>query len=515
MKPSRSRIALPLLAFLCGTSILQADVLIMKNGSKIEGSILSESATAVRMRYRLTPKIWDEKDFPRTDIQEVIKQTPQEVELIELKKILPTPDLLPADKYEQIIQDRLRPFLTKYPGTPEAKEVEGMIESLQEEKKKVSNGELKLDGRWLSATEVKSEQYNIDAYKLHQEMKEEMAKNEWEKALQIFDKLSKNKPSYIASTYYPAAVADALICLEKLDAIYTKMNIEQPALLKKQTEDLAKLSDEDRRKTKAAIDSERSKWRAESDAQRRNGVRWFPPYKLDQSSIANAQKLVTTESARLRAINMDDLKSRSEAFIAVYRKIGEGDYPGGAAAFQRIQGFATVNDYKEIVADQKAKLLELYGELMRKNAAGQTATSGSSAIGGTSSPGVDNRVAQILAEANGTAAPAAGGMAPAAAAPGTAVAPGAAAPAPGAPAVAPQPGVAPQAVRPATAPAPAVNPPSIQQPVAQAPYPAPAPAQAYAPPAEEGTSMQTIIMIGMGALLVLFGFLAFKKKKAE
>jgi len=504
MKPSRSRIAL--LALLCGTSLLHADILILKNGDKHEGTILNESPTAIRMKYRLTPKIWDEKDFPRTDIQEVIKQTPQEVELIALKKLLPTPDLLPADKYEQLIQDRFRPFVNKYPGTPEAKETEAIIDSLQEEKKKVSNGQVKLEGRWLTVEETKGEQYNIDTFKLYDEMKAQMAKSEWVEALRIFDQFAKKGANYTASTYYPAVVADALVCMEKYDAVLTKMEQEQPALLKQRDEGLKKLADDDKVRTRAAIDKEKVTWRAQADALKRTGVRWIEPYKYDKVSITAAQKLLTTERARLELVNLDDMKVRNEAFVTVYRKIGEGDYAGGAAAYGRIQSFGSVNEYKDIVADLKAKLLALYSDLLRKNSAGQTATSGSSAIGGTESAGVDDRVARILAEANGgqpAAAPA--GTAPAMAAPT------ATAPAGTAPAVVP-PGTT---VAPVAAPAPATNPPVQQRPVAQAPQAPAAPvAPAYAPPppAEE-SNIQLYIIIGMGVLLVLFGAMAFKKKK--
>jgi hypothetical protein len=87
-----SRIRLALLALACGTSLLHADYLILKNGNKVEGSILSESPDAVRMKYRLTPKIWDEKDFPRADIDQVVRQRPEEVEIVELRKLLPTED---------------------------------------------------------------------------------------------------------------------------------------------------------------------------------------------------------------------------------------------------------------------------------------------------------------------------------------------------------------------------------------------------------------------------------------
>lgn len=497
MKLSRSRIAM--LAFLCGTSLLQADILILKNGTKVEGNILNESPTAIRMKYRLTPKIWDEKDFQMTEIQQVIKQTPQEVELVELKKLLPTADLLPADKYEQLIQDRVRPFINKYQGTPEAKEAEGIASTLQEEKKRVSNGELKMEGRWLSVGEAKGEQYNIQAYKLHDEMKAEMAKSDWVQALRIFDKFAKSRPPYTASTYYPAVVADAKTCMEKLGAQLSKMAQEQPALLKQREEGLKKLADGDRERTKAAIDDEKGKWRAQSDAQRRANVRWIEPYKYDLPSILTAQKVVVGEQTKLEAINIEDMKVRNEAFVAVYRKIGEGDYSGGAAAYERVQGFSNVTEYREIVADLKAQLLKLYGELVRKGSSGPAAVSGSSAVTGQTSSSVDDRVARILAANNGGQPAAAPGAAPAT---GTA-------PAMGTPGAAPAPGTAPAA-------APATNPAAQQRP-AVAPAPqvqAPVAAPVYAPPAEE-SNVQTYIMVGMGALLVLFGILAFKKKKAE
>lgn len=480
MKPSRSRVAL--LAFLCGTSLLHADILILKSGSKVEGNILSESPTTIRMKYRLTPKIWDEKDFQISEIQQVIKQSPQEVELIELKKILPTPDLLPADKYEQLIQDRVRPFVNKYQGTPEAKEAESLIVTLQEEKKRVSNGETKLEGRWLNAAETRGEQYNIEAHKIHKEMLEEMSKYDWLEALRAFDKFTKTRPGYVASTYYPQAITDALLCMDKLEASLSKMAQEQPALLKGRDEGLKKLDDDDKAKTRAAIDEEKNKWRAQSDAQKRGGVRWIEPYKYDLPSILNAQKVLVAERTRLQAISLDELKVRNEAFIAVYRKIGEGDYTGGAAAFERVQPFASANEYRDIVSDLKGKLLKLYGELVRKNNAGQAPTSGSSALGAGTASSVDDRVARILAETNGTAAPATGA---AATAPATA---------------------SPQAQAPAARP-----PVQVQQPVPQAPV---APAPAYVPPVEE-SSTQTYIIIGMAVLLVLFGAMAFKKKKAE
>lgn len=484
MKSSRTRTAI--LAFLCGTTLLHADYLILKNGNKVEGNILSESPESVRMKYRLTPKIWDEKDFSRAEIDQVVKQRPEEVEIVELRKILPTEDLLTADKYEQIIQDRLRPFVNQYKGTPEAKEAEEIIASLQDEKSKVSNGGIKLEGRWLNAAEARGEEYNIEAYKLLAKMRSHMAVGEWLEALRVFESFTKKKPGYAGSTYYPTAITDALTCMDKWEPTLSKMAQEQPSLDKARKDGLSKLDETERARTKAAIEEERAKWQAQSEADRRAQSAWIAPYRYDLPSILNVQKKIVAERSRLSSINLDELRVRNEAVTMVYRKIGQEDYTGGAAAFERISVLSNSTDYRDIVNDLRNRLMALYGTLVRRQmSATQGAVAGSSAIGGAVSTGEDERVARILAEASGQApAPAPAAGAPAATTP--------------APAAAPQPVAAPAPV------APAPNPPMVQQPAA-------APVPMMMPPAEESNT-QTYIMIGMGVVLLLLVVLLLKKK---
>lgn len=499
MKPSRIRTAI--LALLCGTSLLHADFLILKNGNKVEGNILSETPDAVRMRYRLTPKIWDEKDFPRAEIDQVVKQRPEEVEIVELRKLLPTEDLLTADKYEQIIQDRLRPFINQHKDTPEAREAEEIMAALQDEKSKVSNGGIKLEGRWLDAVEAKGEEYNIEAYKLLSRMRAHMEKSEWLEALRVFENFTKKKPGFAGSTYYPTAITEALNCMEKWEPALSKMAQEQPALDKARKDGINKLEDSEKARTKAAIDEERLKWQAQAEADRRSQIGWITPYKYDRPSIENMQKRIVTERAKLTAINLDDLRVRNEAINQVYRKIGQEDYNGGLAAFERVSGLGNSADYRDLIADMRAKLMALYNTLMsRQMASAQSPAAGSSAIGGTATTGQDARVAQLLAETSGqapsvdqpaTAPPAQ----PAAAQPAT--------PAPAAPAPAAVPAPAPAA--------PAPNPPMVQP--AAAPAPMPVPAQPVMTPPAEESGFQTYVIIGMGVLLLLLVVMLLQKKK--
>jgi hypothetical protein len=504
MKSNRTRMVL--LALLCGTSFVNADILVLKNGTKVEGNILEQNDQGIRMKYRLTPKIMDEKVFPTADIAQVIKQRPEEVEVVELRKVLPTADLLKADEYEQIIQDRLRPFVNKYSGTPEAKEVEGLIATLQEEKTKVSNGQVKLEGKWLTLKESKAESFNVEAFRIVSAMRAAAAKQDYVEALREFDRLTNPRPAYTASTYYVQAIPEAIAILDKWIAVLDKISSEQPQLAKARKDGLTKLEEPELSKTKNAITDEYNKWRAALDAERRQKIRWTAPYKYELSTIQTAQKEAVGERTRLQSIDLESLKAQNDVFMACYRKIGEGDYTGGAAAFERVQALNLTNDYRDIPVDLRARLLKLYGQLVRANATGATATSGSAAIGGTATTGVDSRVAQILAEAGATPAassgqPAAAMTAPAAA---NATTPAVAA-RPVAPAAPVQAAPAPAAVRPAVAAAP-------QQQAYAPPVAMPPPA-----PVEEESNLQLYIIIGMALVIVGLGvaFLKQQKKKED
>lgn len=515
MKSSRLRIAL--LALLCGTTSLHADILMMKNGTKIEGSILQETPEAVRIRYRMTPKIWDEKSVPMAEIEKVIKQTPQEVEVVELRKLAVTGDLVSTDQYEQTIQDRLRPFVNKYKGTPEAKEVEGIIAKLQEEKTKVSDGAAKIEGKWLSVQEAKAEKFNIEAYKILHEMRNYAAQSKYSKALQEFDKLTKGAPVMRATRYYPTAVTEAMDILDKWSAILTKMAADQPVLKKQRDDGLKKLEGVEKERTQVAINAELASWRTEVADAKAKRLRWIEPNKYDQVSIIAAQKEANTEKARLRALDLDTIKAQNEAYGAVLAKIGEGDYTGGAAAFARVQGYAAPSLYKnsyqaleakEVVEDIKSQLLNVYKQIVAKQGGANPIIK--PGAGGTSSTSVDDRVAKILAGAGGAPAPAATGpatTAPAATTPAATAPAAATQAAPGT--IAPAPGTSP-AARPGTVPG--VNPAAQVRPAPQ-PVPAPAPVAQQAAPAPEENNMQLYMLIGAGVLILVLVVALLNKKK--
>jgi hypothetical protein len=534
-----SRIQSVLLVLACSAGFLHADVVTLKDGRKLEGNILSESADAIRMRYKLTPKIWDEKDIQRSEIAEggILKQKPEEVELIELKKLVPTQDLLTAEKYEQIIQDRLRPFVNRYPGTKEAAEVEKLVAAMQEEKEKVVAGGIKLESKWLTPDEAKAESLNIKAYGLRAAMMEKAEAKDYSGALKEFDKLTNPQSGNVASVYYPKAVEEAIAVLTKYEAQIEQMIKDQPTLQKMRDENTKKLIEPDLSRMKDAVKREEEVWKTTYEQERKSS-KWFTPYKYDLPSLKSLSQSIITEKNRLKEIDIPSITKVNEAIARLMRadvkaaqseeelkKMGEAILEGETAAAgtdtTSKQFYQNVfQAYRQRYAYAQQQLATASSQQQMQSAAASVA-GGSSAIAGTGAvPGEDAKMAAALAAASaGTAPPPnaqAGAPAQGAPNPAAVPAPGAV---PGGYPVQPQPGAVPA---PGTAPVgyPQQQPGYAQQPQQPGAYaqpqqpvaPAPMPAAAQE---EEGMSTTNMILIGIGVvvLVLLLTMLGGGKKK--
>jgi hypothetical protein len=503
MKLSRSLLVLALATSITGT--LRADIVTLKDGKKLEGTILEQKPEGVLMKYKVTAKIMDEKFIPMADIAPggILKEKPEEVEIKELRKLLPTADLLTAEKYEQLIQDRLRPFINRYPGTPQADEIKKMVDEFQAEKEKVVAGGIKMQGKWLTPQDARAEKYNIDAYTIMQAMNEKASAGDYSGALREFEQLSSPKKLHIASIHWPKAVEEALAILTSFDAKLSQMIKDQPVLQKLRDDNMKRLVEPDLSRSKAAIDREVQEANSRYEVERKES-KWVTTYKYNLKRLQELQKAVFEEKTRLQKINVAQVSKITDAIhqatLHFYNdKIVEGE-------------LALLEAYKAASANQEyGPILQIYRDgFARKRAefaAKQQAATASALVtpagtpgaNGAATPGMDPAVARALAMSGGAAAPA--------------TTPGVV---PTQPGVMPQPGVVPAQpgmvpVQPGVAPVGAV--PAVQ-PGAVAPAPAPV---ADAPPAEEegAISMDTILMVAGGAvvLVLLLTIMMGKKKK--
>jgi len=329
---------LSLLAALCLATAARADIVTLKSGEKMEGRILSETPDSIEMEYKLTPKIKDKKTVQKSDIKEIKRQTAAEVEFEEkgLKGILPTPDLMTAPEYEAILQDKLRSFAVKYPGTPETAEVEKMITALADEKSKVVSGQVKMEGKWLDAATAKREVYNIDGYRQYLLMKSKAAERDdmhYLNALRAFDKL---RTDYGASPYFTLSIPVALDLLKSYETQLNAMITDAPILVKKRVDGLKTMNPSDAAIAKKANDEEMAAYKATLDRQFKAKVKWKDINKYDEKGLKDALATVLKERAELQGMDLTALAAENGAIMSIIRYLADGNITEAKAQFDKI-----------------------------------------------------------------------------------------------------------------------------------------------------------------------------------
>lgn len=405
LSTSLKRLALASLA-LVGS--VRADVIIMKPGpgetagkQYKDAKVLNETADSITFEYIVVGKIKDTKTESKANVAQVIRQKPEEIEIVAVREQAKVPDLTSADRYESIIQENLRPFVNKYPGTPQAAEVEGLIKALQEEKDKVVSGSVKMDGKWLTAEQAKRDAHEIDAYKIRRDLKASLEKNEWREALNLWERLKDREEGFMDTMQFIEAIPKLKDVLEKYKAVLENMMREQPMLMQRRETTLKSLVDPDLSRAKLAFEREDNDFKSKSDIEKRTNVKWKSTYKYDLKSIQDALKAVATEMANVSMLDVDKLKTQNENIAAARRYIADGNLEQAEAAIARAQAVG-IKDSARTLQKVKNEASALRTELNKKKAnqrlyGGGSTSAAAGALG--NKPGQDDRVAQAMAEA--------------------------------------------------------------------------------------------------------------------
>lgn len=299
------RHALPVLfLFLFGAS-LTADVVTLKSGETKIGTIIAEDDSSVTLQLQLASPIKDSIKISKTEIKEFIRETPAQMEIREKQpdKILPSRDLMSVSDYDDIIRNNLRTFIAKYPGTPEAARIQGIVDTLEQEKARVSAGEVKVEGQWLDAATAREKKDEVEAYRLRLAMKTKMATGmQMPREIGALREFEKMRKAFSASLQYRKAIPEASEILDSYRKRLDQMALEVPIHKGQREKALKAATGADARALQAAIAKEDLAFKTVFDAQVNAGLKWCDVYKYDLKSIQIAQVAVVKERQELKTI---------------------------------------------------------------------------------------------------------------------------------------------------------------------------------------------------------------------
>jgi hypothetical protein len=281
-----------------------ADTVILKSGEKLEGRILSETDTDVTIEVNVTASIKDQREIKKADVDKIEKVQPDEETWTSLKNLTLGDESLEVTDYQRAIS-ALNGFVAQFPQSSHAAEAKQRLAAFQEEAKRVEAGEMKLDGKWMTADQVKEERVQVNGRVLFGRMKRYAATNQLIEALNTFEAIERTASG---SSSYPDAVA-----LARQVAPLVKAAAEQRRQqLKAQAEERKRRLDNVQGDEKLRLESLQRQQIQQTEAavlrMEQSGAKWLPLTPATERSLSATSTKAGGMATRLNNHNVPRMK---------------------------------------------------------------------------------------------------------------------------------------------------------------------------------------------------------------
>ncbi len=301
------------LSLLCFVAFLQPgfanETLILKNGEKVEGTIVMEDENQVVIDVNVTASISERKTYPTEEIEEVQRLAPDAVDFESISKLQLSENSSTLETYDRVMNEILDPFVRKYPDSEHRAAVEKLREVFFEERGRVAEGEVKLDGNWLTAEEVEKRRAEIDARVAYNTMRDAASRGDHIATLNAFDVIERD---YKGQLIYPEAVTLAQGALNAISRDVPRL-IEAHAIELKEWQVGVERTRETRRQP--LIDAraqEEASYEARITRATSSGLRWPPLISRSIKSLEEIQRLATAESTKLQQMKVTSMLASAE-----------------------------------------------------------------------------------------------------------------------------------------------------------------------------------------------------------
>ena len=317
-----SLLVLPM-AFLRGESIE------LRDGTKIEGKILSVNTETVLIEVQTSPAIREEMSYPRSDVAKIQRASQDDVAYAEVAALsVPSTADNPA-VYDPPLE-RVRSFMKNYAYSKNMPEARKLVAALEADRVRLVAGEIKLGGVWVAADASPAERTELGGRVQLAKMKES---SDPVAAMTAFEVLEKD---HNTSSAYPDSVKVARDSLAKLRAELVRARADLERRTRDQEQGL-KLASEDRRlQIEQGIAQEKSAIQAQIERVKQSGSKWVPVLS-DTKVLDDLSSLVESEEARLSKIDTATLAAGATAVSEAQRQLAAGNLSAAKANLEQAQ----------------------------------------------------------------------------------------------------------------------------------------------------------------------------------
>jgi hypothetical protein len=317
-----------------------ADIIVLKNGEKLEGQIIREDEEKYVVEVKVSASIRDEKVIPRAEVDRIEKETEEEKAFRAIAHLAPAPELTAKEEYEARIE-KLEEFVRTHPDSDRAGKVREMIDALGSELDVVSLGGIKIGEELIGADEYASNEYAYDARIWEKRIKDAASRGDFLGALRSFDAYetrfgdSEGRAGLTAFMLqvlgaYRDTVADSLASLDS--------RIHEREL------GLERMAAENRVKSERAIQEQMESLAKRFADEKAANMKWVTPDAFHKESLDETLRQITAEADRLGRPAETPETPLAEVYRDAWKKLSGG----------------TDEEKKAVLEDAKAKKLPEY-----------------------------------------------------------------------------------------------------------------------------------------------------------
>jgi hypothetical protein len=298
------------LGFLVFTLSADADIFTMKDGSKVDGSVVREDATSFTLEVSITNSIKDERVVAKTDVLKIERGDPAQNAFAGIRKLIPVPDVQPPEEYAQRIHAAEK-FILDHPASSYLKDARVILATLKDEANEVLAGGIKLNGKLIDSEEYTANQYEFDA--LVQKLKIRRLSSEQQdlEALRAFAEMEKNFRNTTAyNDLLPLMEQQITAYMEDIRASLASFE----ARVKKRDIGLERMSASDRRNTENAIRQENAELEALFQAETDAKIGWVTIHPFFKPSLEASLAFAKLELARLAVVKGQPVTDGGQVF---------------------------------------------------------------------------------------------------------------------------------------------------------------------------------------------------------
>jgi len=324
-----------------------ADTFELKDGTKLEGSILREEGANYILSVQITKSIKDERTVPKADVVKHTRERKDETEFEEISKLVPTPDLKSAEAYAADIR-KVEGFLNRYPDSPRKKDAAKILDTLADELDVVREGGVKFEGKMISASERTPKAYGLDASIVARQFNDSASRNDFVGALRAWVKL---ETGFAGSKAYRENIPNALRVMKTYQGLVTSTLAGFDARTKERASGLAGMDTGDRARSEQAIKDEQNAYMARVTKEKAEGHKWLSLDPYVKQPLDETKRHLDSEIRRLSNLNLENAPKTEEIYEETYATLTrEGaTKPEIDAALSKAKGSSMPAPYLELL----------------------------------------------------------------------------------------------------------------------------------------------------------------------